>query len=85
MSGDPIARRRGEGNALRRFRTAGIILSNGLQLKDRPPVEMGKMNGQHDQFVTEVKRAVVFRPIVIIIELPRQLLSALPGVAVPVP
>src|SRR5262245_59181025 len=46
---------------------------------------MGKTDGQGDEFVTEVKRPVVFCPVVIIVELSRQLLGTPPGIAGPIP
>ena len=85
MTADPIAGCRGERNSLRRFGAFGVTLSNGLQLEDRLPVEIGKTDGQRNQFFTQVKGTVVLCPVVIIVELACQLLSAPPGVSVLVP
>src|SRR5437667_11636510 len=54
VTADPIAGCRGERNSLRRFGAFGVTLSNGLQLKDRLPVDIGKTDGQRNQFFTQV-------------------------------
>src|SRR5262249_36722183 len=81
VSGDPIAGCRCERDSLR---PPGVTLSNDRQFKYRRPFKFGKTDCQRDQFFTEVKRAVIFCPVVIIVELSCQLLGAPPGISVAV-
>ncbi len=80
MIGDPLGRRRCERNPFRRFHTFAGTLSSHLRLKNRLPVESSKLKGQRDQLLTEVMRAVVFCPVVLIVVLSRKFVGAFPGV-----
>ena len=71
MTADPIAGGRGERNFVRRFCAFVVALSKGPPLKDRLAVEIGKIDGQRDQFFAEVMGTEVFGPVVVIVDFSR--------------
>ena len=85
MIGDPLGGRRCERNPFDRFHLFAGTLPGGLRLKNRLPIELSKLKGQRDQFFTEIMRAVVFGPVVLIVNLPGEFFGTPPGVRAPVP
>jgi hypothetical protein len=85
MTSDPIAGCRSQSNGSRGFYAFALSVLNGLQLKDRLPIEMGKTDCQRDQFLTQVIRAEVSGPVVEIVDLSCEFFSPPPGVPISVP
>jgi len=76
----PLVGCRGERDASYRF----LSLSEDLEFKHRTAIESRVVNGQHDQFFTEVQPTVVLR-IVICVELSGVVFGAASGVPVSIP
>jgi hypothetical protein len=83
--GEPIVGRLRERDPLSGFCTSTITLANRLVLKDRMPVEIGKPDGQRDQFAAEVEPAICLFPLLVIVNQFCLLLRAAPGISVLVP